>query len=73
MAGTVIAIVWDRRRTFVLLRPILTILDLDFARRYCQDAAEIGRPSEKIPPISHQQSWRRLLARAHGRTRGTSR
>lgn len=73
MAGTVIVIVWDRRRTFVLLRPILTILDLDFARRYRQDAAEIGRPSEKISPISHQESKRRLLAHAHGRTRGTSR
>ena len=47
----IIAIVWDRRRRFALMRPMLAILDLDFARRYRQDTAELGQPQ-----IGHQQS-----------------
>ncbi|MCF2571152.1 hypothetical protein [Brevibacterium sp. UCMA 11754] len=63
-AGVVIAMVWDRRRRFVLMRPMLTILDLDFARRFRQDIAELGYPSLGVRQSPLRQGTRLLSTRS---------
>ncbi|WP_231445986.1 hypothetical protein [Brevibacterium zhoupengii] len=62
--GVVIATVWDRRRRFAFTRPMLTILDLDFARRFRQDIAELGYPSIGVRQSPLRQGTRLLSARS---------